>query len=126
MKNIIKKVVFTGLTFGFLLCLPVSAMESRVNTIPVFPRQSTVFCAEGLEQQLGLENGDLLAVTFTVIPEKGQLLAGGIPVERGETLLRRELEELCYRPDGEGSDWFAIVPICSERICAVYNLQPVL
>lgn len=123
MKKFIQKTVFSAFLAISLLELSVSAMESRVRDVSLLPENSVSLTAEVLEEQLGLESGDLLAVRILTLPEEGQLLAGGIAVERGETLLRRELEQLCYLSNGNEDDWFTFIPVCSEELCAVFNLK---
>lgn len=105
-----------------LLTLPLSAMESRISTMPLLPGISGRLSVDDLERRLGMEEGELLSLTFLTIPQGGQLLAGGVPVERGETLLRRELGDLRYVPADHGGDWFAVLP-SGGQVCALFHLQ---
>ena len=131
MRDWMKKAIAAACC-GAVLSLPVSAaadsveMKNHILTLPVFPETAVELSAGELEQRLGLGQGDLLALTFLTVPKQGQLLSGGVVVERGETLLRRELERLCYLSDENSDDWFAILPVCSQDICAVVNLEAVL
>lgn len=78
---------------------------------------------EQLEQHLNLEAATLEAVTFLQTPQRGQLVSAGVPVKKGETLLRWELEELYYLSDDTQEDWFAMVPRCSRELCALVNIE---
>ncbi len=108
-----------------LLCtliLPSNAMENRVWVLERNMNAMKI-SVEQLERQFGLEQGDLAAVTFLQIPQNGQLISAGVEVAKGETLLRWELEELHYLADNTTTgDWFAIVPHCSQKLCAVVNI----
>lgn len=108
-----------------LLTLPASAMESRVSNMPLLPGISARLTVEDLERRLGMEEGELLSLTFLTVPEQGQLLAGGVEVERGETLLRRELVDLRYVSVDNAADWFAVLP-SGGQVCGLFNLNSVL
>ncbi len=110
-----------------VLCVPLlappSEKESVVNHVLNFPQfaDSTVeISPELMEYDLGMKPGELEELTVLTLPEKGRLISGGVEVERGETLLRWELEELYYLPDSAEGDWFAV---CGENLCAVVNLK---
>lgn len=123
MKHSVKLAFVSAAFAATLLAQPVKAMENRVESFQL-EQGALHFTLEELEQRLGLREGDLLALTVLLPPEKGQLLISGVVVEQGDTLLRRELEELYYVPaKGEEDDWFAVLPVCSQDLCAVFNLK---
>ena len=108
------------------LCVPLlappeaAAMENQILNFPQFADSAVELSPELMEYELGLKQDELQALTVLTLPENGRLISCGVEVERGETLLRRELEELYYLPDGTEGDWFTV---CGENFCAVLNLK---
>lgn len=114
-----------GLLFAFLLILPVQAtMESHVVTQSLLSGGGTSFSAERLEEQMGLYEGDLLAVTILTLPRQGELSLAGIPIRKGETLLRKELTEIQYTSSKMEEDWFLLRSVGGKSCCLLLNLKP--
>ena len=112
---------------GTVLTLPVrgSAMEHRRLTLPLFEEMAVELSAEELEYRWGFNRGELTALRVLTVPEKGRLVSGGVEVERGEILLRWELEQLYYLSDVTEDDWFAVIPIGNQPMCALVELKAI-
>ena len=58
--------------------------------------------ARQLEIRLGLEDGELMGITVTALPDNGSLILDGVRVGEFSQLTREELDRLCFVP-GEGA-----------------------
>lgn len=117
-----------GLLAALLTAAPASApmdMDCAVGDLALTPQGGCCLDARDLEDCLGLGKGELLALRVLTLPQGGRLYAGGVAVEPGETLLRRDLAQLSYVSESPGEDdWFSLLPCCpSRRLCAVLNLR---
>lgn len=128
-----KKLYSAGLCAALMLflALPAAAqqlqdgMVSEVYEAQAAKGETTVFSADYFERRLGLPQGDLMAVRFTVIPQEtqGRLMLDGVAVEKNETLMRSQLNRLCFVPaqGGEGC-WFSFIPQCSRSVAATVSV----
>lgn len=118
--------LMAGLLAALLTAAPASApMDCAVEELPLSSQGTCSLDARDLEDCLGLEKGELLALRVLTLPQGGRLYAGGVAVEAGETLLRRDLAQLSYVSETPGEDdWFSLLPCCPKRrLCAVLNLR---
>lgn len=107
-----------------------SSMESRVCPLLLPPGNSVTLSAEYLEMRLGLPAGEIAAITITSLPKQsgGRLMLDGVEVQMYDTILRSELDRLCYVQDDSaqqaGAGWFSFIPLCKEstKICATFQI----
>lgn len=111
--------------------LPVQAdgMTSQVCSVTIEQGRTAAFSAGYFEARLGLDPGEIDAVTITALPPstKGRLILDGVEVGLYDTLLRSEFDRLCYAAAHETSGeagWFSFVPMCSKSVCATVSLTP--
>ena len=96
------------------------SMESRVCPLLLPPGNSVTLSAEYLEMRLGLPTGEIAAITITSLPKQsgGRLMLDGVEVQMYDTILRSELDRLCYVQDDSalqaGAGWFSFIPLCKE------------
>lgn len=137
--------------FFLLLSLPVqvsaattaqseqrAALQSRVYPIQLPPGTNIPLSAEYFEMRLGLELGEIAAITITSLPQEGsgKLMLDGVEVQVYDTIFRSELDRLCYVQDDNAlaasAGWFSFIPLCSsqilgkepaERVCATFQLK---
>ena len=94
------------------------------------PGNSVTLSAEYLEMRLGLPAGEIVAITITSLPKQsgGRLMLDGVEVQMYDTILRSELDRLCYVQDDSaqqaGAGWFSFIPLCKEstKICATFQI----
>lgn len=106
------------------------SMESRVCPLLLPPGNSVTLSAEYLEMRLGLPAGEIVAITITSLPKQsgGRLMLDGVEVQMYDTILRSELDRLCYVQDDSaqqaGAGWFSFIPLCKEstKICATFQI----
>ena len=90
------------------------SMESRVCPLLLPPGNSVTLSAEYLEMRLGLPAGEIAAITITSLPKQsgGRLMLDGVEVQMYDTILRSELDRLCYVQDDSaqqaGAGWFRL------------------
>lgn len=107
-----------------------ASMESRVCPLLLPPGRSVTLSAEYLEMRLGLPAGEIAAITITSLPKQsgGRLMLDGVEVQMYDTILRSELDRLCYVQDDSaqqaGAGWFSFIPLCKEstKICATFQI----
>lgn len=107
-----------------------ASMESRVCPLLLPPGNSVTLSAEYLEMRLGLPAGEIAAITITSLPKQsgGRLMLDGVEVQMYDTILRSELDRLCYVQDDSalqaGAGWFSFIPLCKEstKICATFQI----
>lgn len=137
--------------FFLLLSLPVqvsaattaqseqrAALQSRVYPIQLPLGTNVPLSAEYFEMRLGLEPGEIAAITITSLPQdgSGKLMLDGVEVQVHDTIFRSELDRLCYVQDDNAlsasAGWFSFIPLCSseilgeepaERVCATFQLK---
>lgn len=106
------------------------SMESRVCPLLLPSGSSVTLSAEYLEMRLGLPAGEIAAITITSLPKQsgGRLMLDGVEVQMYDTILRSELDRLCYVQDDSalqaGAGWFSFIPLCKEskKICATFQI----
>jgi len=121
----VQRLVATALAALLTAAPAPQPMDCAVSDLDLSAQGGCSFDARELETCLGLERGELLALRVLTLPQGGRLYAGGVEVEPGETLLRRELGQLSYVAEEPGQDdWFSLIPCCpGKRLCAVVNLR---
>ena len=108
------------------------SMESKVCPLLLPPGNSVTLSAEYLEMRLGLPAGEIVAITIISLPKQsgGRLMLDGVEVQMYDTILRSELDRLCYVQDDSaqqaGAGWFSFIPLCKEstKICATFQIGP--
>ncbi len=115
-----------------------AALQSRVYPIQLPPGTNVPLSAEYFEMRLGLEPGEIAAITITSLPQEGsgKLMLDGVEVQVHDTIFRSELDRLCYVQDDNAlsasAGWFSFIPLCSseilgeepaERVCATFQLK---
>ena len=126
MKKQIMKTLAVLMTGAVLLELPVQAQgpyRSGAFPLSVPEKEPYAFTAQELEQRMGFLPGELEAVTLQAAPQAGVLLVDGVPVLRGDVLLRQEISSLRYFGEGE-ADWFSVTAHGGEKLCATFNISP--
>lgn len=113
-------------------------LESRVYPILLPPGSNVPLSAEYFEMRLGLDPGEIAAITIVSLPQEGsgKLMLDGVEVQVYDTIFRSELDRLCYVQDDNAlaasSGWFSFIPLCSseilgeepaERVCATFQLR---
>ena len=80
--------------------------------------------ARQLEIRLGLEDGELMGITVTALPDNGSLILDGVRVGEFSQLTREELDRLCFVP-GEGAlrSGFSFIPNCPTRTTATLSVS---
>ena len=126
-----------------LMILPVQAadmaqkerMESAVYPILLPDGENVPLSAAYFEMRLGLESGEIAAITITSLPGqgRGRLMLDGVEVQVYDTLLRSELDRLCYVQGDEdtGAGWFSFIPLYSSdvmqgqrtRLCVTFQVM---
>lgn len=105
---------------------PVKPQENPVVHFEFLSNTTLCFEADSLEKHLKLPKGELTAARVSVIPQYGTLMVDGVRVERGEVLMRHQLNDLCYVPlKDNGQDWFALTPVCEKSVCTAIRLSSV-
>lgn len=113
-------------------------MESKVYPM-ILPKGGTIpLSAEYLEMRLGLNFGEITAITITSLPPEGsgKLMLDGVEVQVYDTIFRSELDRLCYVQDKNAleasSGWFSFIPMCASdilkkgsgtKVCATFQLK---
>lgn len=85
----------------------------------------TQLSARELERRLGLEDGELKAVTLTGLPaeEQGKLCLDGKPVKKFQELSRRQLDKLTYyAKEQEIPASFSFIPKCKKPLHAAVSI----
>lgn len=113
-------------------------LQSRVYPIQLPPGTNVPLSAEYFEMRLGLDPGEIAAITIVSLPQEGsgKLMLDGVEVQVYDTIFRSELDRLCYVQDDNAlaasSGWFSFIPLCSseilgeepaERVCATFQLR---
>lgn len=80
--------------------------------------------ARQLEIRLGLEEGELLGITITALPDNGSLVLDGARISEFSQLTREELDRLCFVP-GENAlrSGFLFIPNCPSRATATLSVM---
>ena len=80
--------------------------------------------ARQLEIRLGLEEGELLGITITALPDNGSLVLDGARISEFSQLTREELDRLCFVP-GENAlrSGFSFIPNCPSRATATLSVH---
>lgn len=125
-----------------LAVLPVqsfaASVQSKVYPL-MLPKEGTIpLSAEYFEMRLGLNPGEIAAITITSLPQKGsgKLILDGVEVQVHDTIFRSELDRLCYVQDenalSASAGWFSFIPLCSSQIhgkndaakvCATFQIR---
>lgn len=142
MKKRIRAVILAAVLMMSMI-LPISAaepaqqeqMESAVYPILLPAGENVPLSAAYFEMRLGLETGEIAAITITSLPSqgRGKLMLDGVEVQVYDTLLRSELDRLCYVQGDEdtGTGWFSFIPLYSSdvmqgqrtRLCVTFQVE---
>ena len=102
------------------LIQPASAdLSERFYQMSVAKGEVAELSARQLEIRLGLEEGELLGITITALPDNGSLVLDGARISEFSQLTREELDRLCFVP-GENAP--ALVFLLFQTVPAVLPL----
>ena len=80
--------------------------------------------ARQLEIRLGLEEGELLGITITALPDNGSLVLDGARISEFSQLTREELERLCFVPEENAlCSGFSFIPNCPSHATATLSVH---
>ena len=80
--------------------------------------------ARQLEIRLGLEEGELLGITITALPDNGSLVLDGARISEFSQLTREELDRLCFVPEENAlCSGFSFIPNCPSPVSYTHLLS---